>query len=182
MPTEPREAALDDPIEPGDPERLLAPLDDHKPPAVPVKQVLCETFALIAGVRDDGVNIRSELRQPDRQSARRPAIGHTCRLDPAGDEKPLRINEYLALSSLHPLVTVEAANAPLSVVLTDWASMITTVGSARRPAFRRAARWRTRCIRVQTPSRRQRRKYHQTVPQGGKSDGSMRHWQPVRSR
>ena len=61
--------------------------------------------------------------------------GYVGRLDPTRDEKSLRINEELALTPLDALVAIEAANTPLSVVFTDCASMITTVGSERRPAF-----------------------------------------------
>jgi hypothetical protein len=39
----------------------------------------------------------------------------------------------MALAALDPLVAIEAADAPFSVVFTDWASMITTLGPGCRP-------------------------------------------------
>ena len=119
MPAEPCEASLDDPIEPCDAEGLFLAFDDHKPPAVPVTKVLGQTFALVASVGDHGVDLRPERRKPHCQPARRSAIGDTGWFDPARDKKALGIDEDLALAPFYPLVAVEAANTPLSVVFTD---------------------------------------------------------------
>lgn len=83
------------------------------------------------------MNFRPKQRYSCRQATSRLAIGHASELDRVCNEKALRIDEHLALAPRHVLVAVEAA--PLSVVFIDWASMITTVGSVRRPAFSRAA-------------------------------------------
>ena len=140
LPAKPCEGPLDDPVEPGDPECLLSPLDDDQSPAAAVAQVLGQRFTFVVCIGDHGMDPRPERRQSCRQPTRRPAIGHAGRLDPTRDEKALCIYEDLALAPLHALVAVEAANAPSSVVFTDCASMITTVGSVRRPAFSRASR------------------------------------------
>ncbi|MDT0684571.1 hypothetical protein RM543_18060 [Roseicyclus sp. F158] len=140
MPPEPGEAPFDDPVQPGDPEGLLCPFDDDEPPAVAITKILVQALTLVAGVGDHRMDFRPERREACGEAARRPAIGHAGWLDPARDEKAFGIHEDLPLAALHALMAVEAANAPLSVVFTDCASMITTVGSIRRPAFSRAAR------------------------------------------
>ena len=56
-------------------------------------------------------------------------VGHVRWLNTAGEKEAVRIDQDLALAALHPLVAIKAANAPFSVVLTDWLSKMTPVGS-----------------------------------------------------
>jgi hypothetical protein len=63
---------------------------------------------------------------------------------------------------------------PFSVVFTDWLSMIAALGVGSRPSASLTLGRRVSWIRSQVPSLRHCRKYHQTVPQGGKSCGSIR--------
>ena len=46
----------------------------------------------------------------------------------AGDKEAVRVDQDLTLAPFHPLVAIKAANAPFSVVFTDWLSMMTTAG------------------------------------------------------
>ena len=86
---------------------------------------------------------------------------------------------------LRPLIFLPASKPrgpPLSVVLTDWLSMIPAVGWASRPAASRAP----------APAGRGQADQGAVLPPaaevaadralGGKPLGSSRHWQPVRSR
>ena len=65
--------------------------------------------------------------------------------------------------------SVIAARPPFSVVLTDWLSMIAPLGVASRPSLSRTIGRSASSTRSQVPSLRHFRKYHQTVPQGGRS-------------
>jgi len=93
----------------------------------------------------------------------------------------LGIHRDVSFSTFHLLAAVEAPRPPFSVVLDDWLSIITTLGSASRPAFRRTCSRNWSLIRCHVPSRIRLRKYVCTVDQGGKSWGSIRQEQPVRS-
>ena len=63
---------------------------------------------------------------------------------------------------------------PFSVVFTDWPSMMAALGIAARPADSRTRTRRVDSTPSQVPSSRQLRKYHHTVPQGGRSWGIRR--------
>ena len=74
-----------------------------------------------------------------------------------------------------------ATRPPFSVVFTDWLSMIAALGVASRPAASRTLGRKASSMASQVPSSRHFRKYHQTVPQGGKSWGTIRQGTPPRS-
>jgi hypothetical protein len=94
--------------------------------------------ALVASIRDHSEDPRPERCEAVDQVARGEAVGDASRLDATRDEETLRIDERLA--ALDALVPIGAAKARLSVILTDWLSMIATNGSGRRPDCLRAAR------------------------------------------
>ena len=95
-------------------------------------------------------------------------------------QQPYGIHDDMALASHHLLTSVIATRPPLSVVLTDWLSMMAALGVGSLPsAWRtlgRSAPW----TRSHVPSRLHSRKYHHTVPQGGRSCGNARHVHPFR--
>jgi hypothetical protein len=93
MSAEPGKAALDNPIEPDNLERLLLALDDAEVPAVSVLQVLGQPFAFVASVCDHGMDFRPQQGQPVSQNAGSPAIRHASGLDTASDKKALGINK-----------------------------------------------------------------------------------------
>ena len=67
------------------------------------------------------------------------------------------------------------------MVLTDWLSMIAPLGVASRPSLSRTMGRSASNTRSQVPSLRHFRKYHQTVPQGGRSWGIIRQEIPPRN-
>ena len=87
----------------------------------------------------------------------------------------------VAFASGNPFTGIITPRPPFSVVFTDWLSMMAPLGVASRPA---ASLTRTRNA-SSTPSHvplsRHFRKYHQTVPQGGRSWGIRRQGMPPRS-
>ena len=87
----------------------------------------------------------------------------------------------MPLASGNPLTRVITAGPPFSVVFTDWLSMIAALGVASRLATSRTRTRKASSTRSQVPSFRHFRKYHQTVPQGGKSWGISRQGMPPRS-
>ena len=82
-----------------------------------------------------------------------------------------RIYYDVPLASGYPFASVVPSGPPFSVVFTDWLSMMAALGVASRPAFSRTRDRRAFSTRSQVPSSRQLRKYHHTVPQGGRSWG-----------
>ena len=67
------------------------------------------------------------------------------------------------------------------MVLSDWLSMIAPLGVASRPSLSRTMGRSASKTRSQVPSLRHFRKYHQTVPQGGRSWGIIRQEIPPRN-
>jgi hypothetical protein len=119
---------------------------------------------------------RANIRSPARRSD---MLAGSTRLVIGRPRMSTRIWRFLPFTRLCPS---NPRTPPRSVVFTDWPSMMARVGSGFRSAAKRARGYSARCSSTQTPATRQFRKYPCTVGQGGKSLGSCRHWQPVRSR
>jgi hypothetical protein len=79
------------------------------------------------------------------------------------------------------LPRVETALPPFPALLTERESMVATDASLFRPAFCRAASRKANMAVSQVPSSRHRRRYPYTVFHGGKSWGSIQHWQTLQS-
>ena len=97
-----------------------------------------------------------------------------------GQEQSGGVHYDVALASGHLFAGVVAARPPFSVVFTDWLSMIAPLGVASRPSLSRTMGRSASSTRSQVPSLRHFRKYHQTVPQGGRSWGIIRQGIPPR--
>ena len=80
-----------------------------------------------------------------------------------------RINYHMALAASDLLARIIAPRPPFSVVLTDWLSMMAAVGVGSCPSDSRTLGRKVSWMPSQVPSARHSLKYHQTVPQGGKS-------------
>ena len=87
------------------------------------------------------------------------------------EEQSRGVHYDVALASRHFFACVIAARPPFSVVFTDWLSMMAPLGVASRPSLSRTMGRSASSTRSQVPSLRHFRKYHQTVPQGGRSWG-----------
>ena len=98
-----------------------------------------------------------------------------------GQEQPGGVHYNVALAPGHLFAGVVAARPPFSVVLTDWLSMIAPLGVASRPSLSRTTGRSASKTRSQVPFLRHFRKYHQTVPQGGRSWGIIRQEIPPRN-
>ena len=86
----------------------------------------------------------------------------------------------VALAPRCLLADVVAPRPAFSVVLTLWLSMMAALGMASRPSFSRTWPRSASSTRSQVPSARHFRKYRHTVPQGGRSWGTIRHGMPPR--
>ena len=91
-----------------------------------------------------------------------------------------RIDSDMSLATHHLLTSVIATRPPFSVVLTDWLSMIAALGVGSLPSACRTLGRRASWTRSHVPSSLHARKYHHTVPQGGRSWGMARHVHPLR--
>ena len=109
-----------------------------------------------------------------------PSLSWMSRMDHHGQQQPHGIHYDVALSTVDLLASVIATRPPFSVVLTDWLSMMAALGVGSLPADLRTAERRVSLTRSHVPSRLHFRKYHHTVPQGGKSCGSARQVHPLR--
>lgn len=81
MPTQPGKAALDDPIEPGDLERLLRSPDDLELPAVLILQVSGQAFDFVTSIRDHGIDCRPQRGLPASQETSCSSIRHCRKYD-----------------------------------------------------------------------------------------------------
>ena len=90
-------------------------------------------------------------------------------MDDNGQKQSQSVYDDMALASRDLLARIVATRPPFSVVLTDWLSIMAALGVGSRPSasrtFGRSASW----MRSQLPSSLHCRKYHDTVPQGGRS-------------
>ena len=68
---------------------------------------------------DRSANGRPKRRQADQQPGAGNRVRHVRRLNAVGERKAEHIDQNVAFPSFHPLVAIEAANAPFSLVLTD---------------------------------------------------------------
>ena len=116
--TEPREAALDDPCQPSDRENTLPALEDSQLPAIAL-ELAGELAARVASIRDDRADSRPKRCQAGQQPEAGNRVRHVRRLNAVGERKAEHIDQNVAFPSFHPLVAIEAANAPFSLVLTD---------------------------------------------------------------
>ena len=64
------------------------------------------------------------------------------------------------------------------MAFTDWLSMMAALGVASRPSTSRTRASSASAARSQVPPSRHFRKYHQTVPRGSRSWGSIRQGMP----
>ena len=113
-------------------------------------------------------------------------LGYISILDTGGvnhyGQKQARGVHYdVALASRHPFARVIASGPPFSVVFTDWLSMMAALGVASRPSLSRTTGRSASSTRSQVPSPRHFRKYHQIVPQGGRSWGIIHQGMPPRN-
>ena len=98
-----------------------------------------------------------------------------------GQKQAHGVHYDVALAPEDFFTCVISAMPPFSVVFTDWLSMMAALGVASRPSASRTRRRNASSTRSQVPSLRHFRKYHQTVPQGGRSWGMMRQVMPSRN-
>ena len=171
----------------------------HPPPGQDLK-VVAVRFAL-----DHGQQLTARSPSPRHQSARVASIcpdhlqsgestqqfgqhqpGTVPILDAGsmnhhGQQQSHGVHHDVPLASGYPFASVVTPRPPFSVVFTDWLSMIAALGVASRPATSRTRTRKASSTRSQVPSSRHFRKYHQTVPQGGRSWGISRQGMPPRS-
>ena len=95
-------------------------------------------------------------------------------------QQPHGIYNDVSLSTVDLLASVIATRPPFSVVFTDWLSMMAALGVGLPPSACRTLGRRASWTRSHVLSRLHSRKYHHTVPQGGRSCGMARHAQPLR--
>ena len=91
------------------------------------------------------------------------------RVDDDRHKQTKRINYDMALAASDLLARVISPRPPFSVVLTDWLSMMAALGAGSCPSDSRTLGRKVSWTRSHVPSARHCLKYHQTVPQGGKS-------------
>ena len=178
---QPSEGAFDDPAF-GQHNELtgLVALDDFDDPA---EHALCplDELAGVAAIDVDFLEMADDAKQTNQYGTCAGTILDAGRMDDDRKDETERIYRDMLLAPFGFLARVETALPPFEALLTERESMMATVGLAFRPAFCRAASRSARMAMSHVPSRRQRRRYPYTVFHGGKSFGSMRHWQPVLS-
>ena len=90
-------------------------------------------------------------------------------MDDNGQKQSQSVYDDMALASRDLLACIVSMRPPFSVVLTDWLSMMAALGVGSRPSASRTLGRSASWMRSQLPSSLHCRKYHDTVPQGGRS-------------
>lgn len=97
-----------------------------------------------------------------------------------GQEQTHGVYHDVPLASRHLLASVITARPPFSVVFTDWLSIMAALGVGSLPSACRTMGRRVSWIRSHVPSLLHLRKYLYTLPQGGRSWGTIRQGHPDR--
>ena len=90
-------------------------------------------------------------------------------MDDNSQQQSQGINHDMAFTPRHLLARIVATRPPFSVVFTDWLSMMAALGVGSCPSASRTLGRSASWMRSQLPSSLHCRKYHDTVPQGGRS-------------
>src|SRR5690554_4110401 len=104
------------------------------------------------------------------------------RMNQRAQHPALGIDRQLAFAAFAAFVTIYATGPLFSAVWTDWLSTSTTLGAASRSSCNRTWIRKASFSRDSTPWATNRRQKAYTASHGGRSCGSIRHWQPVRVR
>jgi len=160
--SKPAERALDNPpswkhLEPF---HVVGAFDDLHPQAIARPQVAqpIEELARVAAVGPNQAQAREGVAECRHDQACAVAVLNVGRMDNGDQHQPEDIYQQMALAPIDLLARIVAVRAPLSVVLTDWLSMIAALGCRLRPAASRTSPRSSSWIRFQVPSRRQHRK------------------------
>jgi hypothetical protein len=138
----------------------LGPLDNLQPYRVMHPQRLDprDQLAGISRIGPDHPPTRALGPEACQHDCSPVTIWHTRRGADDGQDQPARVNQEMPLAAFALCVGITAAEPPLSVVFTDWLSILPALGWRRFPAATRLAPRRTSCLRGQGPSWRQRQK------------------------
>ena len=164
----------------------------HSPPTRPVPHICwspnstpgdCTTLQrrLLAGIGPHPLQPRPLPLHLGQHQLGAITVLQVCRMDHHGQPQPHGIHYEVALATLDFLAGVIASGPPFSVVFTVWLSIMAALGVGWRPSAARTTGRREACTRSQVPSRVQRRKYLYRVCPGGRSCGTRRQAQPLRS-
>ena len=111
----------------------------------------------IAAVREDQLHSSEACTQLTNQQLAAIAILGVGRMHHQGDDQPQRVDDQMPLAARDLLTRIVTAVPPFSVVLTDWLSMMPTLGTGFLPTSRRTCpRSRSRIFR-HVPLRRKQR-------------------------
>ena len=161
------------------PVAVRRPSDDLQQPATEGTSPM-DQLPSVAPIGPDQLEPRVPSHQFAQHQFGSVAVLDVRSVDDNRQKQAKRINYQMALAARDLLARIIAPRPPFSVVLTDWLSMMAALGVGSRPSDSRTLGRKVSWMRSQVPSARHCLKYHQTVPQGGKSWGIMRQGQPLR--
>ncbi len=180
-PTQPRQRSFNNPASWQDLKlvTVLRTLDNLQYPARqslhPVNQL-----SSVASVCPDQFETRKTPYQfVDNQLCPIPVLD-IGRVDHDGQQQTDGVYHDVPFAPHHLLASVIATRPPFSVVLTDWLSIMAALGVGSLPSVCRTFGRRVSWIRSHVPSLVHLRKYLYTVPQGGRSCGTIRQGHPAR--
>ncbi len=180
-PAEPRECSFDHPSSRQHLKVVAVPgaLDNLERPACQGPDPL-DQLSSIASIGPDQPHAGKPPYQFIDDQLRSISILDIGRMHHHRQQQPHGIYNDVSLSTVDLLASVIATRPPFSVVLTDWLSMMAALGVGLLPSAFRTLGRRASWTRSHVPSCLHSRKYHHTVPQGGRSCGMARHVQPLR--
>ncbi len=129
----------------------------------PLYQLSC-----IAAIGPDQLEPRKSPHQFRKHKLGSVSVLDIRSMDDNGQKQSQSVYYDMALASRDFLARIVATRPPFSVVLTDWLSMMAALGVGSRPSASRTLGRSASWMRSQLPSSLHCRKYHDTVPQGGR--------------
>ena len=174
-PAEPRECSFDHPSSRQHLKVVAVPgaLDNLERPACQGPDPL-DQLSSIASIGPDQPHAGKPPYQFIDDQLRSISILDIGRMHHHRQQQPHGIYNDVSLSTVDLLASVIATRPPFSVVLTDWLSMMAALGVGLLPSAFRTLGRRASWTRSHVPSCLHSRKYHHTVPQGGR----LRHGSP----
>lgn len=134
----------------------------------------------VSGVGPDQLKPGESPDQPVQNQLGPIPVLDISRMDHDSQQHADGVYNDMPFASRNLLARVIATRPPFSVVFTDWLSMMAALGVGSLPSASRTLGRSVSWTRSPVPSRLHSRKYHHTVPQGGRSWGSARHGHPFR--
>jgi hypothetical protein len=133
-------------------------LDNFSLPAASLLHPSYNIPFLVRAVHPDELETGKALSERQEQVFAALMVLNTGLMDELVEDQPLRLDQQVPLAAFDLFAPVVAAPPPISLVLTDWLSMMAALGVGSRPCLTRTCSRSAVCMRSHVPSLRHVRK------------------------